>query len=83
MKITKSSLQVFKQVNPPPVHFVSVWKFVNSINFAQEMKILPLPSDFATYLFSTPTALCRVTVVGVQFFYFVKHASFLPRSQLK
>ena len=35
-------------------------RFVNSKNVTQEMKIIPLPStDFATYLFSTPTALCH------------------------
>ena len=32
-------------------------RFVNLINITQEMKIIPLPSDFATYLFSTSTAL--------------------------
>lgn len=34
-------------------------RFVNSINITQEMKIIPLPSDFANYLFLTPTALCH------------------------
>ena len=44
----KSLLQIWKQVNPPPVLFVSSQKFENSINFAQEMVILPPPSDFTT-----------------------------------
>ena len=32
-------------------------RFVNSINITQEMKTIPLPSDFANYLFFTPTVL--------------------------
>ena len=34
-------------------------RFVNSINITQEIKIIPLPSDFANYLFFTHTALCH------------------------
>ena len=56
-RTTMSSLQVFKMVNRPPVIFVSFPTFVNLINFAPVMKILSLPSDFTTYLFSTPTVL--------------------------
>ena len=56
-RTTESSLQIFKMVNPPPVIFVSFRTFVNLINFAPEVKILLLPSDFTTYLFSTPTVL--------------------------
>ena len=40
-------------------------RFVNSINITQEMKIIPLPSDFATYLFSTPRALSLLLVSNV------------------
>ena len=69
-KITKSSLQVSKQVNAPPVDFVFVFffgKFVNSINFAQEMRILPQFPQ--TSPLTSSTLLQRsVTVVGVQFF---------------
>ena len=61
-KITKSSLQVSKQVNAPPVHFVcfffsKVCKFDKLCTRNEDSSTVS--SDFATYLFYTPTAFCH------------------------